>query len=218
MAALIERSVSGKGQWVKTSLLEAGISMMDFQASRWLIAGEVAEQAGNDHPTGFPTGVFETADGLVNLSAVSNQNFRDFLEQIGLPALAQDERFLSASLRLANKEALRKECEPALRQMSSVDVIDRLNSVGVPCGPILTVDQVFQHPQVEHLQISQKVVSNRFGDLNLVRSPFTFSRTPPAVQSAAPVSGEHTTEILKEYGWTDEEITTLIDKQVVKQA
>jgi formyl-CoA transferase len=191
---------------------------MDFQASRWLIAGEVAGQAGNDHPTGFPTGVFETADGLVNLSAVSDQNFRDFLGQIGLPELSEDERFLSAKLRLANKDALREACEPALRKLPSEVVIDRLNSVGVPCGPILSVDQVFQHPQVEHLQVAQRVVSNRFGDLSLVRSPFSFSRTPSAVHSASPASGEHTTEILKENGWSDEEISKLIEDRVVQQA
>ena len=218
MAALIERSVSGKGQWVKTSLLEAGISLMDFQASRWLIASEVAGQAGNDHPTGFPTGVFETADGLVNLSAVSDQNFRDFLGQIGLSELAEDERFLSAKLRLANKEALREECEPALKKLPSKVVIDRLNLVGVPCGPILTVDQVFQHPQVEHLQMAQEVVSSRFGELHLVRSPFTLSRTPSAVRSASPARGEHTTEVLKEHGWTGDEIAKLIDERVVQQA
>jgi crotonobetainyl-CoA:carnitine CoA-transferase CaiB-like acyl-CoA transferase len=218
MGALIERSVSGKGQWVKTSLLEAGIAMMDFQASRWLIAGEVAGQAGNDHPTGFPTGVFETSDGMVNLSAVSDQNFRDFSSQIEVPDLADDERFLTANLRLANKEALRAECEPALRRIPSETVIDRLNSVGVPCGPILSVDQVFQHPQVDHLQVSQGVVSNRFGEMNLVRSPFTFSRTPSAVHSASPMAGEHTTEVLKEHGWTEAEIEKLIDDNVVRQA
>jgi crotonobetainyl-CoA:carnitine CoA-transferase CaiB-like acyl-CoA transferase len=218
LAALIERGASGKGQWVKTSLLEVGISLLDFQATRWLIGGEIADQAGNDHPTGFPTGVFETADGLVNLSAVSDRNFRDFAGQIGRPELAEDERFLSPRLRLANKQALRAECEPSLKLIPSAEVVERLNSAGIPCGPILRIDQVFQHPQVRHLDMSQAVDSQQFGRLNLVRSPFTLSRTPATIRSAAPVPGEHTTEVLQEYGWSDDEIAGLIDERVVRQA
>jgi formyl-CoA transferase len=218
MAALIERGVSGKGQWVKTSLLEVGVSLLDFQAARWLIAGEVADQAGNDHPTGFPTGVFETADGLINLSATSDRNFRDFARLINRPDLAEDERFLSPRLRLANKEALRAECEPSLKRIPSGEIIERLNSAGIPCGPILRIDEVFQHPQVQHLGMSQDVESQQSGHLSLVRSPFTFSRTPAMVRSAAPSPGQHTTEVLREYGWNDEEIAKLIDERVIYQA
>jgi len=217
MAALIERGVSGKGQWVQTSLLEVGVSLLDFQAARWLIAGEVADQAGNDHPTGFPTGVFETADGLINLSATSDRNFRDFASAINRPGLAEDERFFSPRLRLANKEALRAECEPSLKRIPSGEIIERLNSAGIPCGPILRIDEVFQHPQVQHLGMSQDVESQQSGHLSLVRSPFTFSRTPATVRSAAPLPGEHTTEVLREYGWSDEEIARLIGERVIYQ-
>jgi crotonobetainyl-CoA:carnitine CoA-transferase CaiB-like acyl-CoA transferase len=209
MAALIERERSGEGQWVQTSLLEAMIAMLDFQATRWLIGGEVPPQAGNDHPTSFPTGVFETSDGLINLAATGDRMFRDFLRVLGAEDLADDERFQTPRSRGMHREAIRAIAQEKLRTNTCVHWIEAFNAVGVPCGPVLTIDQVFEDPQVRHLQMAQAVESPRYGPLTLVRSPVRLSRTSTAMRSAAPVPGSDTAAVLAEYGYTPEEIAAL---------
>jgi crotonobetainyl-CoA:carnitine CoA-transferase CaiB-like acyl-CoA transferase len=202
MAALLERDVSGRGQWVHTSLLEAMIAMLDFQATRWLIGGEVPPQAGNDHPTGFPTGVFPAADGVINVAATGDRMFKDFLRVVGAEELAEDPRFATARARSSHRAELRAEVEDRMRQFTSAELIQKLNDAGVPAGPILTIDQVFADPQVEHLGMAQPVESERYGTLRVVRSPVTFSRTPASVRSAAPAPGGDTESVLEEFGVT----------------
>jgi crotonobetainyl-CoA:carnitine CoA-transferase CaiB-like acyl-CoA transferase len=209
LVALIERERSGEGQWVHTSLLEAMVAMLDFQATRWLIDGEVPPQAGNDHPTLFPMGVFPTRDGMINIAASSGRMWYSFLDAIGAPELAQDPRFKDGRGRTQNKAELRRICEERLRQRDSAEWIERLNAAGVPAGPILTVDRTFADPQVEHLKMAGSVVSPQHGELKLVRSPVNMSRTPPSLRRAAPLAGQDTVEILHEYGYSDEDIAAL---------
>jgi crotonobetainyl-CoA:carnitine CoA-transferase CaiB-like acyl-CoA transferase len=209
MAALLERERSGRGQWVHTSLLEAMIAMLDFQATRWLIAGEVPPQAGNDHPTGFPTGVFPTSDGFVNVGTAGERTVRDFLKVLGLEELGDDPRFATGKARGANREEMRRLIEPKTRQMTTDEVVERMNAAGVPCGPIYSIDQVFADPQVQHLEMAQKVPSEVYGELTLVRAPVRLSRTSSALRRGAPAAGAHTAEVLAELGLTPEEITQL---------
>jgi formyl-CoA transferase len=209
MAALIERERSGEGQWVQTSLLEAMIAMLDFQATRWLIGGEVPPQAGNDHPTSFPTGVFPASDGVVNVGSSGERMFRDFLRVVGADELAEDPRFATARARAVNRAELRALVEDKMRRFTRAELIERLNAAGVPCGPILTVDQVFADPQVQHLGMAQTVVSDRFGPLRLVRAPMRLSRTSSALRSAAPTPGGDTEAVLTELGLSEDEIAAL---------
>jgi len=209
MAALIERERSGEGQWVHTSLLEAMVAMLDFQATRWLIDGEVPPQAGNDHPTAFPMGVFPVKDGTINIAASGDRMFGDFLKVIGAEALMKDERFRTRKSRGAHRPQLRALVEEKTRTWESEALIEALNAVGVPCGPILTIDQVFANPQVRHLGLAQTVESERLGKLTLVRSPVRLSRTSTALTRAAPVPGGETDEVLKEYGYTPDQIAEL---------
>jgi crotonobetainyl-CoA:carnitine CoA-transferase CaiB-like acyl-CoA transferase len=209
MAALLERERSGEGQWVQTSLLEAMIAMLDFQATRWLIAGEVAPQAGNDHPTGFPTGVFPTKDGMINIAANGERMWRDFLHVCGADEYGDDERFKTPRARATNRAELREVVEDKLRQRPSAEWIVEFNKAGVPCGPILTIDQVFADPQVEHLGLAQQVESDIYGPLTLVRSPTRLSRTPTALRRASPYPGGDTEEVLREYGYRDDDIAQL---------
>jgi formyl-CoA transferase len=214
MAALLEREQSGQGQWVKTSLLESVIALLDFQAARWLIDGEVAGQAGNDHPTVFPTGVFPTSDGKINIAATGDRAFSNFSNVIGLPELAADERFANPRARARNREPLREICEEQTRRFTSEDLVEKLNEAGVPSGPILSIDQVFANSQVQHLGMASPVESER-GELTLVRPGFQLSRTPAQVRSAAPQSGEHTREVLAELGRDASEIETLASAGVI---
>jgi crotonobetainyl-CoA:carnitine CoA-transferase CaiB-like acyl-CoA transferase len=209
MAALIERERSGKGQWVQTSLLEAGVAMLDFQATRWLIGGEVPPQAGNDHPTGFPTGVFPVKDGTINIAATGDRQFRDFLRALGAEQYADDERFRTPAVRAKHRSELRGIVEDTLRTRNGAEWIEIFNAAGVPCGPILSVDQTFQDPQVQHLQLAQTVQSPHFGEERIVRSPTRLSRTSTSLRSAAPRAGGDTEAVLAEYGYSAEEIAEL---------
>jgi len=215
LAALLERERSGKGQWVHTSLLEAMIALLDFQATRWLIAKEVPPQAGNDHPTLFPMGVFETADGPINIAASGGRMWNDFLKVIGRSDLAEDERFRDPQTRRRHREELMEACNEALRRRPAAEWIEALNAAGVPCGPILSIDAVFADQQVRHLGMAQTVESPHFGALAIVRSPMNLTRTPPSLRRAAPQPGEHTAEVLRELGFDDGEIERLLARGVV---
>ncbi len=216
MAALIERESSGRGQWVHTSLLEAMIGMLDFQATRWLIAGEVPPQAGNDHPTGFPTGVFPVKDGVINIAATGDRMFGDFLRVVGATELGDDPRFATARARALHRAELRAEVEPRLRELTAADLIQQLNEAGVPAGPILTIDQVFADPQVEHLEMAQAVHSERFGELQLVRMPVRLSRTSTSLRRAAPDPGGDTAEVLSEHGLSARDIAVLEESGAIR--
>ncbi len=209
MAALIDRDLSGEGQWVQTSLLEAMVAMLDFQATRWLIGGEVPPQAGNDHPTAFPMGVFPASDGLVNVAASGDRMFRDFLRVIEAEELAADERFATPHARANHRPELREAVEARTTQYSCEYLIERLNEAGVPCGPILTIDQVFEDPQVRHLGLAQQVESPTYGPLNVVRAPVRLSRTSTSLRSAAPRPGGDTEAVLREAGYSASQIEAL---------
>jgi crotonobetainyl-CoA:carnitine CoA-transferase CaiB-like acyl-CoA transferase len=209
LVALIERERSGRGQWVHTSLLQAMVTMLDFQAARWLIDGEIPPQAGNDHPTGIPTGVFTTADGHINIAASGQVMYRRLCEAIGATHLLDDARFKSMAERSRNRKAMNEELDKVLVTRPSAEWIEILNKAGVPSGPILNVKQVFEDPQVKHLGLAQPVRHSERGEIRVQGLPATLSRTPGAVRRGAPVHGEHTDEILAEIGYSREEIARL---------
>ena len=209
LVALYERERSGKGQWIHTSLLQAMVTMLDFQAARWLIDGEIAPQAGNDHPTGIPTGVFTTADGHINIAASGQTMYRRLCTAIGAPELIDDPRFKTLADRSKNRKQMNAELDRVLVKKSSAEWIEALNAAGVPSGPILNIKEVFANEQVAHLGLAQPVRHRTRGDMKVQAPPVTLSRTPGAIRRAAPEHGEHTDEILKELGYSTEDIKTL---------
>jgi crotonobetainyl-CoA:carnitine CoA-transferase CaiB-like acyl-CoA transferase len=207
LAALYARERTGRGQWVHTSLLEAMVNFMDFQAMRWLIDGEVPPQAGNDHPTIFPMGTFRTQDGAVNLAAM--MGWDRFLEAIDGAELDDDPRFCNWTLRNQNRAELQEAIEAKLAARTSAEWVVILNEVGIPCGPILAMDEVFADPQVQHLKLTRTVHHAQDGDVELLRLPINFSDTPAGVRSAAPLPAAHGVEILRELGFDDAAIADL---------
>jgi formyl-CoA transferase len=215
LVALLEREVSGEGQWVQASLLQAQIAMLDFQAARWLIAKDVPGQAGNDHPTSIPTGVFPTSDGHINIAASGGHIFRRFCAAIGGEALAANADYATDAARSKNRHALNKAIGDITKLKSSSAWIDILNEAGVPCGPINKMDEVFADPQVRHLGMAADVHHPKLGDIQLVNQAMQLSRTPSHMQSATPEKGEHTDAVLREIGYSDGEIADFRQRKIV---
>ncbi len=214
LLALLERARSGRGQWVRTSLLQAQVFLLDFQAARWLIDGEIPRQAGNDHPTSIPTGVFTTADGAINIAAAGQQIWERLKGVLGDPDL-DDPRFASPADRSSNRAALNAIIDTHTRRRSTALWIDRLNRAGVPCGAINAIDQVFADAQVRHLGLARPVVSGERGPVEMVGQPIEMSRSTSEIRTPPPGFGEHTHEVLSEAGFTREEIDALAEKGLI---
>src|SRR6201995_1109816 len=155
LTALLERDVSGEGQWVQTSLLQAQIFMLDFQASRWLMEKEVAKQAGNDHPTSIPSGVRKTSDGYINIATARGRPWQRFAEALGAPELPNRPEYRTGPDRSKNRKALNAEINKFTQTKSTEAWVKEFNAAGVPCGPIYSIDQVFEDEQVKHLGMAQ---------------------------------------------------------------
>src|SRR3989449_1367435 len=215
LVALLEREVTGQGKWVHTSLLEAMLSMLDFQASRWLMSGEIPPQAGNNHPTGIPTGVFETKDGHINIAASGDEIYERLCKAIERPDFRTDPRFATAKARSSNHDASIDVLMPVTRQKTSAEWVRILNDAGVPCGPIYRVDESFADPQVQHLKMAQPVHSPVLGDLTILGHPVSHGDTRQPIHTAAPELGQDNDDILTGLGYTKEQIADLAKRGVI---
>jgi crotonobetainyl-CoA:carnitine CoA-transferase CaiB-like acyl-CoA transferase len=209
LVALLEREKSKKGQYIQTSLLQAQIFMLDFQGSRYLVNGEVPKQAGNNHPTSIPTGVFKTKDGYINIATAGQKTWQRFCEAVGATALMAKPDYKTPEARSKNRDALSAEIDNYLAGATSAEWVDRLNKAGVPSGPIYSVDQVFADAQVQHLGIVQAVTRKDKSKMRLLGQPVVLSRTPSRLTVRPPELGEHTDAILKEFGFKAREIAAL---------
>ena len=215
LLALMERQHSGEGQWLHTSLLQAQVFMLDFQAARWLCAGEVPGQAGNNHPTSIPTGVFKTADGAINLAVAGERIWVRFAETLGKPEWLENPKFIDSPSRSKNRDLLNQEIEKVTLQKTSREWVELFEKKEVPCGPIYQINEVFEDPQVQHLGIAQQAESLTFGKTRLVGQPMNLTRTPSRITRHPPGRGEHTSEILSELGLNKSEIQDLQSKNVI---
>ena len=215
LIALLEREESGEGQWVQSSLLAAQIAMLDFQAARWLLAKEIPDQAGNNHPTAIPTGVFATADGHINIAAAGPELFARFCTAAGAEHLASDPAYASGRARLKNRDQLNAAIETITRTKSSAAWIEVLNAAGVPCGPIYKMNEVFADPQVRHIGIARAVRHPTLGREELVGQAVELSRTPWALRSATPEKGAHTDEVLAGLGYDAAAIASLRSRRII---
>ena len=214
--ALLARERTGEGQWVHTSLLEAQIFMLDFQASRYTMKGEVAKQEGNFHPTSPGTGMFQTADGYINIAASGDNLWKRFCEVAGDKELATHPDFATVPLRAKNRAALIAHLNDLVRSKPSAYWVEALNKAGVPCGPINTIDQVFADPQVQHLKIRRPVDHPTLGSFDIIGQPIHMSAfSQPERLRPTPGQGQHTDEVLRELGYDDAAIKVLHAKGAI---
>jgi crotonobetainyl-CoA:carnitine CoA-transferase CaiB-like acyl-CoA transferase len=217
LLALLHRERTGQGQWVHTSLLEAMMSKLDFQGARYTMSGEEPTQQGNDHPTQVPMGMFEAQDGYVNIAAFGGQMWRRFCEALNASSLFDHPDYQTVGSRTRRRDQLKADMNAITAQYPVTELVQRLNEAGVPCGPINTVREAFENPQVVHLGMSVPTPHENLGDINLVRSPINLSEFPhPAKLSrGAPDPGADSADVLAQLGFSPEEIAALRRDEVI---
>ncbi len=211
LAAIIRRDRTGEGSWVRTSLLEALVAMMDFQAARVLIEGDVPAQQGNFHPTAVPMGTFPASDGVFNLAPGTNAHFRAVCAVLGHNEWAEDERYSRPGARAKRRDEVNEMIGAVTRTRPAEEWIEAFIAEGVPAGPVLDLGQVFAHPQVQALGIAQPIEHPTRNPAALVGQPITFADDPGyrGVRRSAPTLGEHSDAILAELGRDPAEIDRL---------
>ncbi|MEM7057951.1 MAG: CoA transferase [Pseudomonadota bacterium] len=215
LIALLEREKSGKGQWVQSSLLQAQIAMLDFQATRWLIDQETPPQAGNDHPTSMPTGRFTTTDGSINIAVSGKVTWERFAHACGKSEWIDDARFKTGQNRHESRADLNAEIQAVIGTNTSKHWVDLMNEAGCPCGPVYTIDETFDDPQVQHLGMAADIDTLPFGQTQMVAQPIKMSRTNTSMAAHPPDRGEHTDELLTEAGYSAEDIAQMRTNNVV---
>ncbi len=215
LVALHERERTGRGRYVHTSLLESMIAMMDFQAARYTVAKDVPPQAGNHHPTMGPMGMYATADGYMNLAAPWGRLWEALCDVIERPELTTDPRFAAPADRATNREALNEELAGTLARRTTAEWVETMNAVGIPSGPVNDVEQTFADPQVRHLGIATPIAHPRVGEIEILRNATQLEGVPGDIRRPAPEPGEHTEEVLRQFGLEDDEIARLRADEVI---
>ncbi len=216
LTALHERQRTGKGRWVHTSLLESMIGMLDFQAARWTVAGDNPPQEGNDHPTLGPMGMYKTRDGYINLAASGGRLWEAFCRELGVDSWLDDPRFSTVSSRRTNKAELNQLIEARLHDDTSENWVIRLNAVGVPCGPVNTVAEVFDDPQVKYLEMAKPVEHPISGHIEILKNATNIEGVSSDIRMPSPLKGEHSRELLSEFGFTQDEIDRLAQSEAIQ--
>jgi len=209
LTALLERERSGVGQWVQVSLLHAMIAMMDFQAARYLVEGDVPVQEGNDHPTSAPMGLFRAADGWLNIGVSGEGQWRDFCRAIERPDWLERDEFRLNADRIRHRTEINDAVQALFAQDSVAHWVALLNRANIPAGPVYTVPEMFDDEQVRHLQVTGTVRATSGDEMTLITQPVRLERTPASLQSAAPAIGADTDEVLRELGFDDAAIEQL---------
>jgi formyl-CoA transferase len=196
LAALHERASSGLGQYIDMALLDTQVAWLANQNSNYLIGGEAPKRMGNAHPNIVPYQTFPTLDGDLILAIGNDSQFIKFCAAAGIPDVAADRRFVDNVLRVAHRDACISALAPAIRAKTTAEWISILEPLGVPCGPINRLDDVYADPHVQHRGLKIDVPHPIAGAIPLVANPIKYSRTPLRHDIPPPLLGQHTSEIL----------------------
>jgi crotonobetainyl-CoA:carnitine CoA-transferase CaiB-like acyl-CoA transferase len=217
LSAVIARATSGVGQHVETSLLAGLVAMLNVQAQRYLSLGEIPLPNGNAHPVISPYGSYETADGPLNIATATQDMWRKLAGCLGLESLLDDPRFVDNAARFANRDVLKSLMEEKLKTRSKVEWSRELIALGIPAGPIYNLAEVFADPQVRHCEMVEEIAHPQIGMLRQVGSPIRMESLGPHIAVRPPPTlGEHTLEVLTDYGFTAERIAELQDSGVIR--
>jgi crotonobetainyl-CoA:carnitine CoA-transferase CaiB-like acyl-CoA transferase len=217
LLALLHREVTGEGQWVHTSLIEAMLNKLDFQAARYTVDGEVPGQEGNNHPTLVPMGTFRARDGHVNVAAPTPRMWENFCKALDAQDLFAKPEYADAAGRTRLRYELDRDIEAVTSRFTVAQLVERLNRAGVPCGPIYDIRQAFEDPQAKHLRMTRPARHPVLGEIQLLRSPINLSACPQPERfhHAAPDPGADSVELLRELGYEDDAIEALKQQGVV---
>lgn len=209
VSKLMERDHTGVGGFVSTSLMESMNFLMTYQAQKYLSLGIVPVGEGNDHPLLFPGGTFRTGDGYITIASGNEKMWRLLCKAMDLQEIVEDPRFHNNEVRVINKVDLRKRLEERLADRGSEEWIERIGAGGVPCGPVLDMKGAFSHPVASELNLSQSIKHKTLGQMEVLGRPAN-TGNDPWLRSAPPLLGEHSSEVLTEYGFSSQEIDGLI--------
>jgi crotonobetainyl-CoA:carnitine CoA-transferase CaiB-like acyl-CoA transferase len=212
LAAYAHRLKTGEGQLVDTSLLEAGVTTTYWQSAICLATGRSPGAIGSAHPLSAPYQAVQTQDGWINIGAANQANWKRLVEVIEKPEIANDPRFADNAARMKNLPALIDILTERFRARTTSDWLARLEAAGVPAGPVLSIGEMLTDPQVLAREMVVEVEHSRLGPMKTLGPPVKFSETPNRVRRGAPQLGQHTQEVLKEYGYSEAEIKQLVDR------
>ena len=218
LAALIERGKSGRGQIVDTSLMEAAMQQTYWQAAMFFATGVSAGPGGSAHPLTAPYQAFKTANGYLNIGGANQANWERVAETLGHPEWKTDPRFENNTIRLANREVLERLIEAELIHKTTAEWIAVFDKTGVPAGPVHTIEEALTHPQALEREMVVESVHPQAGLVKGVGFPVKFSEQPRTAATPAPGLGQHTVQVLREFGFRDDEITDLVSDKVVLDA
>lgn len=216
-AAYSHKLKTGEGQKVDTSLFEAAITQTYWQSAITFATGSSPGPMGSAHPMNAPYQAFETADGWINIGAANQTNWERLVDVLGAPELNDDPRFSSNAERIVNREALEEVLSVILRTRSTAEWLEALETSGIPAGPVLSIDEMHSDPQTLARDMVPEVAHPVAGTVRTLGLPVKFSETPGGVQSAAPVLGQHTREVLLEAGYSQVEVEDMIRTGAARQ-
>jgi crotonobetainyl-CoA:carnitine CoA-transferase CaiB-like acyl-CoA transferase len=215
LLALLARHRTGKGQFIDVSLLDSMVSTLTYHSLIYLTTGRVPRRQGNRHPSIVPYESFETSDGFVNIAVTNPKQWTNFCSVLGFPELASDPRFEKMEARLAHYNELRPVIDRALSQLTRADVIGRLQGVGIPVGPINTVGEILEDPQMTAREMVVKLTHPKYGPLRMLGIPVKLSDTPGSIETAPPLFGENNKDVLVRFGYTESDVDAFAKAGVI---
>ena len=210
LAALHYRSRTGRGQYIDTSLVEAGIALSVWESAEYFATGVIPEPLGSAHRMFAPYQAIRCADGYITHGSANDRLFQRLCDLLGHPEWVADPDYANATLRVRNRAALAERIETITAEHTRQHWLARLDAAGIPCGPINTYAEAFADPQIRAREMVVEIEHPTLGRVQTPGSPIKMSETPPVVARPAPLLGEHTREVLREVGYSDEEISILL--------